>query len=88
MAEYLVDGFLLVQDLYNGNADNSPGTSKLFQNYYVHVGNDPVWSNNPSCPDAPFMTFAKDGSEQSGWIYDLQSDDDVWRYGAEKPCNL
>ena len=70
MDQYYVDGFLLVQDVYSRGSVDSPGNSKLFQNYYVNVGNDPDGRNNPSCPGAPFMTIADDGSTNSGWGYD------------------
>ena len=88
MAEYFVDGFLLVQDLYSGRNNISPGNSKLFQNFYVNVGNDPDGRNNPSCPNAPFMTIANDGSSQSGHFYDPKYRRWIWRYGTERPCNL
>ena len=82
MAEYFVDGFLLVQDLYSLRSNNSPGNSKLFQNFYVNVGNDPDGRNNPSCPNAPFMTIANDGSSQSGHFYDPKYRRWIWRYGV------
>ena len=88
-AKYLVDGFLLVQDLYAGNSNNlSMGNSKRFQNYFVNVGNDPDGRNNPSCPGAPFMTIADDGTTNSGWVYDPRVGFNVWRFGTERPCNL
>ena len=58
-AKYLVDGFLLVQDLYNIRAwgDHREATRmNWFGNYTVHVGNDTNWENNPTCPDGPFLT--------------------------------
>ena len=73
MATYLVDGFLLIQDLFARYSWNIE-TSQLFQNYFVHVGNNTDWSKNPSCPGAPFMTMAKDGSAQSGYVYDRYAD--------------
>ena len=69
LASYIIDGFLLVQDLYVGKSWEHIDTSQYFQNYFVHVGNDPDWRKNPSCPGAPFMRIAKDGPE-SGWVYD------------------
>ena len=62
----------------------------------MNVGNNTDWRQNPSCPDAPFMTMAKDGSSQSGYVYDPFAYNDaggpddgmVWRYGTERPCNL
>ena len=70
MAKYLVDGFLLVQDLYSGYAWDITDTSKFFQNYSMHVGNNTDWRQNPSCPGGPYMTMAKDGSPESGYVYD------------------
>ena len=34
------------------------------------------------------MTIADDGSTNSGWVYDPKPDQNVWRYGTERPCNL
>ena len=41
------------------------------------------------------MTIEKDGSPQSGWVYDQfyfthvpSSGGLAWRYGTERPCNL
>ena len=91
MAKYLVDGFLLVQDLYAGNSWGHTDQSQYFQNYSVHVGNNIDYRQNPSCPGAPFMRIEKYGSE-SGWVYDgkanLNGQGLVWRYGTERPCNL
>ena len=90
-AKYLVDGFLLVQDLNDMFATTYTNwVHFMFQNYFVNVGDDPDGRNNPSCPDAPFMTIADDGSAQSGWVdEDLDAATaNVWRYGTERPCNL
>ena len=93
MTSQLVDGFLLIQDIYIDWAWSLTDESKFFQNYFVHVGDDPDWRNNPSCPGAPFMTIDKDGGPQSGWVYDATFSNTadngmVWRYGTERPCNL
>ena len=62
---------MLVQDVYAGRSWSHTDTSQYFQNYFVHVGNDPDWTNNPSCPGGPYMTIAKETtSAQSGWVYD------------------
>ena len=34
------------------------------------------------------MTIADDGSTNSGYVYDALHDQNVWRYGTERPCNL
>ena len=72
LAKYLVDGFLLVEGTYNGYSYvRSPDTHNEFLfDYSVFVGNSTNWQMNAACPGAPFMTFEKDGSEQSGWIFD------------------
>ena len=73
MAKYLVDGFLLVENSRNGVSYREiPGidTDAFFSDYSVYVGNSTNWEMNAACPGAPFMTFEKDGSEQSGWILD------------------
>ena len=83
-AKYLIDGFLLVQDLYYKEHTNQ---NEYFQNYSMHVGNNTDWTKNPSCPGGPFMTISMDGP-QSGWVFDQFEDGMVWRYGTERPCNL
>ena len=69
-AKYLVDGFLLIQDLYSGYSYQHTNTNEYFQNYSMLVGNSTDWRKNPSCPGGPYMTIAKDDSPESGWIYD------------------
>ena len=72
MASYLVDGFLLIQDIYDLMSWGHTNLNEYFQNFFMHVGNDPDWRKNPSCPGAPFMTIAREiNSAQSGWVVDL-----------------
>ena len=35
----------------NQNADNK----KTLQNVQIHIGDDPVYQNNPMCPGGPFL---------------------------------
>ena len=68
---------------------------KYFQNYEMRIGNNTDWRLNPSCPDAPYATIAKDDSLSSGWVVDPffwnyvnVEDSKVWRCGTERSCNL
>ena len=58
-----------------------------FQNFELHIGDDPDWTKNPKCPGGPFMTT---DAGSNGWVSEpsFAVNVPVWVYGIEIWCNM
>ena len=84
---------VLVQDLFNGRAPHEhTNKNEYFQNYDIHIGDDPNHLNNPKCNKSGTFMRKDDNSnyvtvtyEHNGQSYPNQQ---VWKYGGEHWCNM
>ena len=84
-----------VQDVRNGESYDYTNVYGLYQNYDIHIGNDPDYTKNQKCAGGPHLQFDDPGS----YVYDALAFDRnedafgqgrgmVWRFGEEVWCNL